>query len=64
MPASAMYFIRLPWRHYLQFRTTLLARRFAGLQKMTDEQIKELIVQDRKATGRIAVDPRTQVSAQ
>lgn len=41
-----------------QFKTSLLARRFPGLRDMPDEQIKQMIVADRTATGQKQDDPR------
>jgi hypothetical protein len=35
-----------------QFKTTLLARRFPGLKNLSEKEIVELIVADRKAAGR------------
>jgi hypothetical protein len=36
----------------MQFKTTLLSRRFPGLKSLPDADIKEMILADRKAQGR------------
>lgn len=43
----------------LQFKTTLLARRFPGLRDLKDEDIRNLITADSKAAGRALTDPRS-----
>ena len=44
-------------RFLSQFKTTLLSRRFPGLQSLPDKDIRDLILADRKAAGRRLAAP-------
>ena len=41
----------------MQFKTTLLARRFPGLRDLPDRDIRDLILADRRAAGRRLMAP-------